>query len=78
MEKIVQGIPQGKYPVFELLLRGDLKGLFDYAKSMGFTAETQGYTSPCALCFHVRDWLSKNAPHAELDEEHYTASIIHK
>jgi len=73
LEEAVHGIPEGKYPVFELLAHGDVKGVLGYAKGLGFVPDRGGYASSCALCFRVRKWLSENMPHAELDAEHYAA-----
>jgi hypothetical protein len=75
LDEVVHGTPAGKYPVFEWLSQGDLQGLFNHAKGFGFAADKMGYASSCALCFHIRRWLSQNTSHAELDAEHYTASL---
>ena len=75
LEEAVRGVPEKKYPVFELLARGDVPGLLEYAKGFGFAPDPAGYASTCALCFHLRRWLSENIPHAELDAEHYAASL---
>jgi len=71
----VNGIPGGKYPAFEELFSGGISALFNYAQKFGFVADAGGYPSGCTLCFHIRHWLSTNAPTPELDPEHYRASL---
>jgi len=77
MNEMLDGLPAGKYPVFEILLTKGAKGLADYAIEKGFTPDSQGYTSRCALCFHVRHWLSKHGECPELDLEHYEHSLLY-
>ena len=71
----VHGIPEGKYPVFEALLSGGSAELLRFAVSEGFSADQQGYTSSCVLCFHIRRWLCENSQYRELDPEHYIEAI---
>jgi len=75
LSEAIQGIPDGKYPVFEMLLAGGVNALLLYAKSKGFNPSEAGYPSGCALCFHTRHWLSENAPSPELDPEHYIEAM---
>ena len=75
LSEAVQGIPDGKYPVFEALLSGGSKSLLEYAESLGFVSNKDGYPSGCALCFHIRAWLCENALSPELDPEHYAHSF---
>jgi len=75
LSEIFSGLPDGKYPVFETLLTGGLKSLYEYAKTKGFKANAEGYPSGCTFCFHIRHWLCENAPSPELDLEHYTESL---
>jgi hypothetical protein len=74
--EVVEGIPDRKYAVLEALLDNCLTGLYDYASQRGFTPKDE-YTSKCTMCFHVRHWLSKNLPSAELDAEHYNESLMY-
>ncbi|MCL2704215.1 MAG: 4Fe-4S cluster-binding domain-containing protein [Defluviitaleaceae bacterium] len=74
LDEAVNGIPDGKYPVLEVLLSGGVAGLLAYAKNLGFR-ESSGYTSGCALCFHIRHWLSEHAECPELFAEHYKESL---
>jgi len=71
----VNGIEMGKYPAFESLLNGGTDELLKYAIGLGFLPSEQGYTSNCALCFHIRNWISINAPTPELDKEHYAEAL---
>jgi len=75
LEEAVNGIPDGKYPVYETLLSGGSKALLDYAVSKGFKTADDGYPSGCALCFHIRRWLSENTPSPELDNEFYIEAM---
>ena len=76
LNEAVHGIPAGKYPVYEALLSGGIKGLLKYATSQGFTPNYVGYTSSCALCFFICSWLCENAPSPELNPEHYIESLL--
>jgi hypothetical protein len=71
----VNGVADGKYPVFEALVAEGTAGLLKFAKTKGFVSERDGYPSACALCFDIRCWLSVNAPSDELDAEHYEESL---
>ena len=77
LEEALHGVPEGKYPIAETLINSGVAGLFEYVKPLGFTPDSAGYTSGCALCFHIRRWLCAHAPHAELDAEHYEASLAY-
>ena len=75
LKEAIRGIPVGKYPVFEALLSGGTVELMQYAQSLGFVKNQHGYTSSCALCFHIRHWLCQHGTHIELDLEHYSESL---
>jgi hypothetical protein len=75
LDEAIHGIPDGKYPVFETLLSGGSVELLRYAEERGFTTDPEGYPSRCALCFHIRRWLSEHASSPELDAEHYTEAM---
>lgn len=77
LAEAVEGIPDGKYPALEALLAGGVGALYDHAAALGFAGNPAGYTSRCALCFHLRRWLSRGGGHPELDAEHYEASLAH-
>jgi len=75
LSEAVNGIPDGEYPVYETLLTSGIKGLLKYAIKKGFTPNKNGYPSTCSFCFHIRHWLSMNAPSSELDPEHYVEAL---
>jgi len=75
LDEAVHGIPDGKYPVFEALLNGGTAALLEYATNLGFEANSDGYTSNCAMCFYIRRWLSESVPSPELDPEHYVEAM---
>jgi len=76
LNEAVYGVPHGKYPAFDALVSGGVSALFDLASGLGFKAEA-AYTSGCALCFHIRHWLSGKDGFPELDAEHYMASLTY-
>jgi len=74
LAELLDGLEEGKYPVFEAIVSSGLLGLLKYAESLGFVADEE-YTSACMLCFFIRKWLAENTACAELDTEHYKASF---
>ena len=76
LEEAVNGMPAGKYPVFEALISGGVAELVSFAQKQGFKPEEK-YTSSCVLCFYTRKWLSENTSHPELDAKHYEASLTY-
>ena len=50
-------LPQGKYPILNLLSKKGIKGLFEMACSMGFKAKRRSYGSKCLLCLEIRSFL---------------------
>ena len=74
LAEAMNGVPYGKYPAFDALVEGGVEALLDLAQGLGFMVEAD-YTSACALCFHVRHWLSGQGSCPELDAEHYAASL---
>ncbi|MCL2852853.1 MAG: 4Fe-4S cluster-binding domain-containing protein [Defluviitaleaceae bacterium] len=74
MEEAVRGIPDYKYPAFEALAAGGVAQLLQYARDQGFTPAKE-YTSCCALCFYIRQWLCTHLTCHELYAEHYEESI---
>jgi hypothetical protein len=78
MNEMMNGLPAGKYQAFEMLLSKGIKGLADFVtETKGFALDPQGYTSRCALCFHIRHWLAKQGECPELDLEHYDHSLLY-
>jgi hypothetical protein len=64
LAEAVDGIPPGKYPLFEALYEGGVAALLDLAAEWGFVPE-QSYPSRCNLCFHIRAFLSGLSPSAK-------------
>ncbi len=75
--EMVNGLEENKYPVFEALLKGGIKALYEFAIDNGIQCSEKGYTSSCNLCFHLRESLSKTGKYKELLSEHYTASRMY-
>jgi len=74
LSEAVEGIPGGKYPVFEALYSGGVSALLEFSLKQGFSPDRAGYPSRCNLCFHLRHFLSgKN--YAELDRKHYEEAL---
>ncbi|MDR0444123.1 MAG: radical SAM protein [Treponema sp.] len=74
LAEVVNGISEGAYPAFEALYHRGLAGLLDLAHDTGFVEDDAGYTSKCALCFHVRRHLAVQG-FAELDLNHYEEAL---
>ena len=72
----IEGIPKGRYSVFEALSSNGAAGLLKYAQGLGFEPDTE-YSSSCALCFNIRLWLSENHNCPELDPVHHKAVLSH-
>ena len=68
----LDGIPKGKYPVFEALYYGGVSALLELALQHGFTPES--YPSKCSFCFYLRSFLCDKG-FAELDEKHYEEAL---
>jgi len=74
-KEMLKGLEPGRYPAFEALYSGGIKSLIALAsKEHGFVPEP-GYPSRCAVCFHIRRFLSKKDGFPELDAEHYESSM---
>jgi len=76
LEEAIAGVPKDKYPAFDALVTGGVMALYDLAHKQGFKPQAT-YTSSCALCFHLRHWLSTQDGFPELDAEHYAASLMY-
>ena len=74
LDEAVNGIPSGKYPAWEALITGGVDKLQTLAESRGSEAE---YSSPCAKCFYIRQWLADHAgdDFPELDKAYYAESL---
>ena len=74
LSEAVEGIPAGKYPVFEALYSGGVGALMRLAQEHGFSPGGADYPSKCSLCFRIRHFhADKNF--AELDKDHYEESL---
>ncbi len=71
--EITTEIKAGKYPVVDALINKGIKGLYDFAVVKGFKPKPE-YTSKCAFCIDIREYLSFNFDFSELNKEHYIAS----
>ena len=78
LAEAINGIPEGKYQVFEALITGGISSLWKLALNYGFTpghgAQPKDYPSKCNLCFHIRHFLSQNN-FSELDRAHYEEAL---
>jgi len=77
LDEMITGLEPGKYPAFEALISGGVAALVAFAQKKGFCPNSLGYTSACAMCFHVRHFLSKQECYPELVKEHYEQSLAH-
>jgi hypothetical protein len=79
LSQAIDGIPNGKYPVFETLYSGGISALLSLAREHGFNpgsteSTVGGYPSKCNLCFRIRSFLAeKDFP--ELDKNHYEEAV---
>jgi hypothetical protein len=73
LAEAVEGIPEGKYPVFEALYYGGTGALLEFARGQGFVPE-KNYPSRCGFCFRARAFLADKG-FAELDADHYEESL---
>jgi hypothetical protein len=74
LSEAINGIPEGKYPVFNALYNGGVSALLDIAGQNGYIPENAGYPSKCGLCFQLRNFLSDKG-FAELDRNHYEEAL---
>jgi len=74
LSEALEGIPPGKYPVFEALYNGGVSALTKLARQHGFSPNLAGYPSKCNLCFHLRHFLAEK-DFAELDKDHYEEAL---
>jgi hypothetical protein len=60
------GLDLESHPVLDLLISGDMQGLHDLARGLGFQEEPGGYVSKCHLCLEIRGFLHSRQDFAEL------------
>ena len=63
--------PKEKYPVLASLISGGTKGLFEYASSLGFIPDKEGYPTRCAFCFAMREYLERTHPSKDLSDKDF-------
>jgi hypothetical protein len=73
LAEAVEGLPAGKYPLFEALYEGGVAALLNFAAAQGFVP-AGSYPSRCNFCFHIRAFLSCKGL-AEIDNNHYEESL---
>jgi len=74
LSEAINGIPSGKYPVFETLYHGGMTALLELARQHGFIPDAAGYPSKCSLCFRIRHFLCEQH-FPELDANHYEEAL---
>jgi len=60
-----------EYPLLKYLMHEDMKGLFKYARTLGFKENGDGYFSKCHLCTDIRKYLSSSGNYGELKPEEF-------
>jgi hypothetical protein len=63
---LAEGIELDDYPILHYLIRGDMRGLFEFAQGFGYQEDEQGYLSRCHLCTDIRKFLLSKQDFAEL------------
>lgn len=57
-----EGVVLQDYPILEMLVGGRVGDLREFAESLGFRPDPEGYVSACHLCGHIRTWLYHHYP----------------
>jgi hypothetical protein len=65
-ETLQEGIDLKKFPILRFLIAEDMRGLFHFAKDLGYEESPDGYLSKCDLCLDIRKHLVKQGDFAEL------------
>lgn len=63
---VKNGIDLKNRPVLKYLVKEDMKGLFNFAKDLGYPELHEGYVSKCHLCLDIRKYLVSIEDYAEL------------
>ena len=63
---VMEGSIEERYPLYKILRREGLQGLYHMAEQQGFVPCSQGYPSACSLCFSLRSFLLKQGDYQEL------------
>lgn len=54
------GVLLNRFPILALLVSEGVKGLYEHARSAGYSPRREGYVSPCHLCLDMRVFLYFN------------------
>ncbi len=69
------GIDPDRYPVLGFLLRNDIKGLYTFARGLGYIEQPDGYLSKCHLCVDMRRYLVSCGDFEELRPGEFYAHL---
>jgi hypothetical protein len=72
---LVEGIELDDVPILHYLIRGDMRGLFEFAQRYGYQTNPQGYLSKCDLCTDIRRFLLSKQDFAELRPVEFYAHL---
>jgi hypothetical protein len=70
-----EGIELDERPVLRFLIAGDVKGLFQLARDLGYQEAERGYLSKCDLCLDLRKYLASKQDFAELRPKEFYAHL---
>jgi hypothetical protein len=54
---IHEGIDLDEVPILHFLIKNDMRGLFEFARTSGYQEPPEGYVSKCHLCLELREFL---------------------
>lgn len=60
IDDVGKKIPEGKYKILDILWRGGVNELLDFAKKEYHFENKESYLSKCHLCYDIRTFLVKN------------------
>jgi hypothetical protein len=66
-----RGVDTEQYPVLGYLIDEDLKGLYEFARDLGYEALPDGYFSKCHLCTDIRRHLALKGDFKELGPKEF-------
>jgi len=61
-----EGIDLEEYPVLKFLVSGNMQGLVDLARDLGYEESPEGYVPKCDLCLDIREHLVSRKQFKEL------------
>ncbi len=71
-----EGIDLEKRPILKFLIKGDMQGLFYFAKEFGYKESEEGYISKCDLCLDIRRYLISQRDFEEIAPKEFYRNII--